>query len=166
MKTASPIMKDLERAQHRYPRYGQKCPQCKARIVGRQAVFQRHIDRHAKLVEVQEINSKTTIERAEDPGFDVALVRDMFMSTPAKFRHTGGAFKTGPLAGKGVTEGLPKIFFDTGRIRKVYEWVKRDLKPPRFAFRALQNTNAVTETIEETPKVSRKRKATSPVSPI
>lgn len=92
----------------------------------------------------------------------------MYMSTPAKYRHTGGEFTTGPMAGKGVVEGIPNIFFGTGRIKKNYEWVKRGLKPERFAFRALQNVNASAQTPEtpETPRNLRKRKAKSPVSPI
>ncbi|KAL6361097.1 hypothetical protein LRP88_04559 [Fusarium phalaenopsidis] len=108
------------------------------------------------------------VKWVEDPGFDVDLVRDMYMSTPAKYRHFGGEFTTGPMAGKGFIEGDPKIFFATGRIRRNYEWVKRDLKPERFAFRALQNTNTGTETPETpaTPRILRKRKAKSPVSPI
>ncbi|KAI8680656.1 hypothetical protein NCS56_00471400 [Fusarium sp. Ph1] len=150
------------------PRFGRKCPECKARIVGRAAAFKRHVERHAKLAEIIESNMNNNVKWVEDPGFDVDLVRDMYMSTPAKYRHFGGEFTTGPMAGKGFIEGDPKIFFATGRIRRNYEWVKRDLKPERFAFRALQNTNTGTETPETpaTPRILRKRKAKSPVSPI
>ncbi|RSL49690.1 hypothetical protein CEP54_012287 [Fusarium duplospermum] len=162
----SPKMNHLQKVPSPNPRYGRKCLECKARIVGR-AAFKRHVERHAKLAEIIESNKNNNVKWVEDPGFDVDLVRDMYMSTPAKYRHFGGEFTTGPMADKGFIEGIPKIFFATGRVRRAYEWVKKDLKPDRFAFRALQNTNTGTE-VPQTPepRVLRKRKAKSPVSPL
>ncbi|KAJ4328614.1 hypothetical protein N0V84_000973 [Fusarium piperis] len=165
---ASPKMNKVRKVRGPSQRYGNKCPECKARIVGRAAVFKRHVERHAKLAEIIESNEANKFIWVEDPGFDVDLVRDMYMSTPAKYRHTGGEFTTGPLAGKGIFEGVPEVFFVTGRIKKNYEFLKRGLQPERFAFRALQNTNTSAETPEspEKPRNLRKRKARSPVSPI
>lgn len=49
---ASPKMNHVQKVPSPNPRFGRKCPECKARIVGRAAVFKRHVERHAKLAEI------------------------------------------------------------------------------------------------------------------
>ncbi|KAF4980546.1 hypothetical protein FZEAL_3481 [Fusarium zealandicum] len=124
----------------RRQRFGRKCPVCKARIVGSKAVLQRHVSRHSRLKQVQTLNSQVTPpdSPAKNAGFDVSLARDMFMSTPAKHRFTGGAFNTGPLAAKGLFEGMPEVFQRTGRFKKKLDWVRTGLNPQMGFFSKAQ----------------------------
>lgn len=82
--------------------------------------------------------------RANIDDFDVALAQNMFLSTPAKNRAVGGAFTAGPLAGKGVFEGIPQVFFSNGRVKDKFMWIKKNLEPRigRAPLKDLKDTNA------------------------
>lgn len=82
--------------------------------------------------------------RANTDDFDVALAQNMFLSTPAKNRAVGGTFTAGPLAGKGVFEGIPQVFFSNGRVKDKFMWIKKNLEPRigRVPLKDLKDTNA------------------------
>ncbi|KAF4462223.1 hypothetical protein FALBO_10964 [Fusarium albosuccineum] len=142
-------------------RYGKKCPICSARIVDRRGALQRHIDRHAKLKEIQAANNEIDPSRLKDPGFDVALARDMYMSTPAKHRFSGGVFITGPLAGKGTFEGMPQVFLQNGRVKKPLFWIKKGLEPKRQPLGVRLHTNVPATPADESTDESAAAERTS-----
>jgi hypothetical protein len=129
-------------------------------MLNRNNALKRHIERHAKLAEIKvpllylthllfltglqaaNIMSEPTRPNIED--FDLALARNMWLSQPAKNRAAGGAFTTGPLAGKGVFEGIPLVFFSNGRVKNKFMWIKKGLETRigRVPLKDLKDTNA------------------------
>jgi hypothetical protein len=129
-------------------------------MLNRNNALKRHIERHAKLAEIKvpllylthllfltglqaaNIMSEPTRPNIED--FDLALARNMWLSQPAKNRAAGGAFTTGPLAGKGVFEGIPLVFFSNGRVKNKFMWIKKGLETRigRAPLKDLKDTNA------------------------
>ncbi|KAM0340732.1 hypothetical protein ACHAPU_010323 [Fusarium lateritium] len=128
----------------RVTRFSKKCPKCNATMVNRNGALKRHIERHAKLAEVKAANINVEPARVNIPNFDLALARKMWLSTPAKLRATGGVFTAGPLAGKGVIEGMPEVFLSNGRIRTKCMWIKKALETRigRAPLKDLGDTNA------------------------
>ncbi|KAF5660155.1 hypothetical protein FHETE_9128 [Fusarium heterosporum] len=125
-------------------RFSKKCPKCKATIVNRNGALKRHIERHAKLAEVKAANIKIEPFRVNIPNLSLVLARKIWLSTPAKNRATGGIFVDGPLAGKGVVEGMPDVFLPSGRIRSKCIWIQKALEARigRAPLKNLEDTNA------------------------
>jgi hypothetical protein len=96
------------------------------------------------LTRFQAANVKSEPARVNFDDFDVTLARNMWQSTSAKNRAAGGAFTTGPLAGKGVFEGMPQVFFSNGRVKNKCMWIKETLETciRRTPLKALKDTNA------------------------
>lgn len=133
------------RVKLRLYRSSNKCPVCKATIVDRNNALKRHIERHAKLAEIQVNTPRQSIryltltyfkamniplepDRNGMSDAEMAHVRDMWQSVPAKLRATGGVFKHGPLAGKGEFSGMPEVFMTNGRLKKKYLWIRKDIE--------------------------------------
>ncbi|KAL4731128.1 hypothetical protein ACLX1H_000089 [Fusarium chlamydosporum] len=116
------------RVKLRLYRSSNKCPVCKATIVDRNNALKRHIERHAKLAEIQAMNIPLEPDRNGMSDAEMAHVRDMWQSVPAKLRATGGVFKHGPLAGKGEFSGMPEVFMTNGRLKKKYLWIRKDIE--------------------------------------
>ncbi|KAF5019843.1 hypothetical protein F66182_8122 [Fusarium sp. NRRL 66182] len=72
----------------------------------------------------------------------------MLLSTPACRRATGGLFHAGPLAGRGLFAGMPRVFLPNGRTRNRFLWIKNHLDA-RAPLGDLNNTNAAVGTWEE-----------------
>ncbi|KAF4966585.1 hypothetical protein FSARC_5749 [Fusarium sarcochroum] len=148
----SPSKLNSPKAEQRFSQFGRTCPVCKTNIINRNGSFKRHVERHAKLAKLQAANINVQPVRAQDPEFDVALARDMWMSTPAKHRAAGGVFLDGPLAGKGDFEGMPDVFLPNGRVKNRCIWIKKDLEAGRIGrspLKALKNTNATAGSFDE-----------------
>ncbi|KAF4446700.1 hypothetical protein F53441_9633 [Fusarium austroafricanum] len=128
----------------RTSRFADKCPVCKATIVNRNGGLHRHIKRHAKLAKIEAMNIEIEPMRGHTVEFDIARARDIWLSVPAKLRSTGGVFLDGPLAGKGVIEGMPEVFLPNGRVKTKWMWIKKDLETRigRGPLKTLKNTNA------------------------
>ncbi|WZH48610.1 uncharacterized protein QYS62_009790 [Fusarium acuminatum] len=120
------------------------CPICNAAMLNRNNALKRHIERHAKLAEIKAANIMSEPTRPNIEDFDLALARNMWLSQPAKNRAAGGAFTTGPLAGKGVFEGIPLVFFSNGRVKNKFMWIKKGLETRigRAPLKDLKDTNA------------------------
>ncbi|KAM0548462.1 hypothetical protein ACHAPJ_009948 [Fusarium lateritium] len=149
---SSPSKNYSSKTEQRLSQFGKKCPVCKANIINRNGSFKRHVERHAKLAALQAANIGVQPVRAQDPEFDVALARDMWMSTPAKHRAAGGVFHDGPLAGKGTYDGMPEVFVPNGRVKNKCIWIKKDLEAGRIGrspLKALKNTNAAAGSLDE-----------------
>ncbi|KAF4993255.1 hypothetical protein FGRMN_6619 [Fusarium graminum] len=125
-------------------RFSKKCPKCKATMVNRNGALKRHIERHAKLAEVKAANIKVEPFRVNIPNLNLVLARKIWLSTPAKNRATGGIFAAGPLAGKGVVEGMPEVFLPSGRIRSKCIWIQKAIEARigRAPLKNLEDTNA------------------------
>ncbi|KAM0267326.1 hypothetical protein ACHAPA_006106 [Fusarium lateritium] len=139
-----PSNEELENPVQRIPGFSRKCPTCNATMVNRNNSLKRHIERHAKLAEIKAANIKSEPTRVNLDDFDLTLARNMWQSTPAKNRAVGGAFTTGPLAGKGVFEGMPQVFFSNGRVKNKWMWIKKSIETRigRAPLEDLKDTNA------------------------
>jgi hypothetical protein len=75
---------------------------------------------------------------------DIARARDLWRSIPAKLRATGGVFEDGPLADKGEVSGMPEVFMLNGRLKKKYQWIRKDMEGRigRRPLKALKNGNS------------------------
>ncbi|KAH6956339.1 hypothetical protein DER45DRAFT_595111 [Fusarium avenaceum] len=135
---------DFNKPMQKISRFTKKCPICNRTLLYRNNALERHIERHAKLAEVKAENTMAEPTRANTDDFDVTLAQNMFLSTPAKNRAVGGAFTAGPLAGKGVFEGIPQVFFSNGRVKDKFMWIKKNLEPRigRAPLKDLKDTNA------------------------
>ncbi|KAH7185197.1 uncharacterized protein B0J16DRAFT_384255 [Fusarium flagelliforme] len=121
--------------------YGKQCGICGAYIVGGASKLQRHVNTHTGLPALQVINGEATwrqstttrLQQQESNDekqklpFDKKLVQQMICSRPAKVRHGGGIFTSGPLGGKERFPGMPAVFLKDGRVRPQYSWLKNGL---------------------------------------
>ncbi|KAL6917376.1 hypothetical protein ACHAPO_005837 [Fusarium lateritium] len=107
-------------------RGSKECPICKATIVDRNGSMERHVERHAKLAEIEAMNDAIEPKRNDMSESDIAIAVKLWQSLPAKFRATGGVFQDGPLANKGEVSGMPKVFMTNGRLKKKYMWIRKN----------------------------------------
>ncbi|KAF4949797.1 hypothetical protein FSARC_13400 [Fusarium sarcochroum] len=125
-----------------YEKYGKLCGICGARLMGGEAALAAHVKTHTGMPKYEVIEGQSTwgakraarskAKRGLPPSVDVALVKNMILSTPAKSRYKGGAYNKGPLADRKIYQGMPNVFYADGRIRDAYIWVKEglDIKNP------------------------------------
>ncbi|UZP38099.1 hypothetical protein NXS19_005915 [Fusarium pseudograminearum] len=125
-------------------RGSKECPICKATIVNRNGGLERHVERHAKLAEIEAMNVPLEPNRHGMSEDDIARAVDLWKSLPAKIRATGGVFHDGPLANKGEISGMPEVFMATGRLKKKYMWIRKDQdgRVGRRPLKALKSGNS------------------------
>ncbi|KAG8671955.1 hypothetical protein FPOAC2_05319 [Fusarium poae] len=125
-------------------RGSKECPVCKATIVNRKGAMERHVERHAKLAEIEAINDAVEPNRNGMSESEIADAVDLWQSLPAKLRATGGVFEDGPLANKGEVDGMPKVFMTNGRLKKKYLWIRKNQegRVGRRPLKALKSGNS------------------------
>ncbi|GKU07001.1 hypothetical protein FLAG1_09991 [Fusarium langsethiae] len=106
--------------------------------------MERHVERHAKLAEIEAMNVAVEPNRNGMSESDIALAVRLWQSLPAKRRATGGVFQDGPLAGKGEIGGMPEVFMANGRLKKKYMWIRKDQegRVGRRPLKALKSSNS------------------------